>query len=186
MRMVFTLVLASVVVAAPAFGSASFANRRLEFGVTGYKIFPETSAEYGLGLVNGEFGYYLDSGFEVFARGTLSLYYLRTGVGPNGGAGFVWGGGGQIGTRYLFLEETIRPYIEVHLSVVGIGNDAGAPKPSQASSQIFVGGGAGLGLDLFFTDSVSFGPRVYSDFFFTLNAWPIYAFGGGLNISTYF
>ncbi len=189
--MVFPAVVASLVMAAPAFGSASFANRRLEFGVTGYKINADALADFGIGLVNGEFGYYLDNGFEVFARGSLALYYQRSGVGPSGDKGFVWGGGGQLGARYLFLEENIRPYVEVHLSVMGIGRDTAGQsqssvKSEQSASQVFVGGGAGLGVDIFVSDSVAFGPRGYIDLFLALNVAPVYAFGGGLNISTYF
>jgi outer membrane protein len=161
--------------------SASFANRSIGVDFSGFKFAGEAPSNYGLVPIALQGGIYIDSGFEVFLRAQLALFYQRTGVGSSNGAGFVWGGGGDLGARYLFLEENIRPYVEVHLAIIGIGLSDTATTPS-----VYVGPGLGVGVDVFVADSISIGPRGFFDFFLNLRAAPLFAFGAGFNVVTYF
>lgn len=186
MTLVAVCVAASLSPAAQA--SASFANRSLALAFSAFKLVGDDGlVDFGLPL-SLEGAIYIDNGFEVFLRAAAAIFYQQQFVGPNPGPGFVWGGGGQVGSRYLFLEETWRPYAEVHLAVLGIGRNDQAAAGTEASNapKVFVGPGAGVGLDVFVSDSISVGGRGFFELYITLNSPPRYAFGGGLRVATYF
>ena len=173
-----------LVSAAPAAGSASFANRSIGLEVGAFKFFGDGDlVDFGVPIsLTGSF--YIDSSFVFFLHGSVNVFNQRAFVGPRGEGGIVLGGGGQLGLRYLFLEESIRPYVDLYVAVLGIGR----PDQREATSQppkFFLGPGAGGGVDFFITDSISAGPRVFFDLFITLNATPRYALGGAITASTY-
>ncbi len=181
----FALFAAVLCSAAPSFAQ-TFANRSIGLSVTVQKLFgasfigPDLIVPIAL-----EGGMYLDSGFELYLRPQFFITHVGAGVprsdGTTGG-GIVVGGGGQFGVRYLFLEESIRPYVGLHLSVLILGTQPvlGAP-----------GVGANVGCDFFVTDSVSLGVRVPVDLYlgFNVRGQDIVAnvgVGGTIYATTYF
>lgn len=144
--------------AAEARASASFANRML--GISGgYSAF--TTNEVALSTVVPfalEAGYYVESGFDVYLRVQLSL--VRQGVGfglDKNSPGFLFGIGGQLGIRYLFLEESVRPYVGLHLAGLGLPSELRVGPPG------YGGVGACAGVDFFLGESISLGVRGYLD-----------------------
>jgi outer membrane protein len=84
----------------------------------------------------------------------------------------------MLGFRYLFLEETIRPYIGVDLSYMHIfGITAIAD---------YVGIGPKVGVDFFTSDSFSLGVVARANFFWILNQPLNTALGVQLKASVYF
>jgi outer membrane protein len=107
--------------------------------------------------------------------------YQKSGLGADGlSNGIIVGYGGQLGVRYLFLEESIRPYVNAHLTGFGVPKE-GAPALALA------GLGVGGGVDFFVGESVSLGARVTADLFLSLvPLQPRFALGGGAYVTTYF
>ena len=175
-------------VSARAEASASFANRALGLDFAGFKIFGDSNlVQYGIVPIGLQGAIYLDNGFEAVLRVQLMLFYQSNFVGSTGGGpGFIWGGGGQVGARYLFLEENIRPYAELHLAVLGIGRSESTGTEATSAPAVFVGPGVALGVDFFVADSISLGARGFFDFFLTLNSPPRTALGGAITVATYF
>lgn len=161
-----------------AWASASFANRGIGAGVAGFKIFGDgAGVEWGI-PISLEYTQYLESGFELFAHLQGMIVQVPTGVPETqGGRGAIFGFGGHAGGRYLFLEEEVRPYVALHLSVLGL-----VLNPVQA----FVGAGVTGGVEIFLNDSISLGVRGTFDTFFALNKKPLFSVGGGLALTTYF
>jgi len=156
----FALFAAVLCSAAPSFAQ-NFANRSIGLSVSVQKLFggsligPDLIVPIAL-----EGGMYLENGFELYLRPQFFITHVNAGAATASGAGVVVGGGGQFGVRYLFLEETIRPYIGLHLAVLILGTKTvtGAP-----------GVGANVGCDFFVNDSVSLGVRVPVDLFLGFN-----------------
>ena len=181
----FAVMAAVLCSAAPSFAQ-NFANRSLGLSVSVQKLFggsfigPDLIVPIAL-----EGGMYLESGFELYLRPQFFITHVNAGAPRSDGSiggGIVVGGGGQFGVRYLFLEETIRPYVGLHLSVLILGTKPvlGAP-----------GVGANVGCDFFVSDSVSLGVRVPVDLFlgFNVNGKDVVAnvgIGGTVYATTYF
>ncbi len=180
--------LISALVGSRAEASASFANRALGLDFAGFKILGDNDlVDYGIVPIGLQGAVYLDNGFEAVLRVQLMLFYQKQFVGNPPGPGFIWGGGGQVGARYLFLEESIRPYGELHLAVLGIGrSESTASSEATSAPAVFVGPGVAAGVDFFVADSISVGGRGFFDFFLTLNAPPRFSFGGAITVATYF
>lgn len=180
------LVLA-VLGASSSFASASYANRTLGLGVGGFGIVGDnrTGINYGVPITL-EGSVYLDSGFEVYLRIPFIFAYQPVGVLPNGDGGTVFGTGGWLGLRYLFLEDNIRPYAFLEVSGLYFF------RPTQDGSQsaynsFFAGPGAGLGIEFFVAESVSLGAKGFVDMFITLNPTSVgFAIGGSGNFTVYF
>ncbi|MFO0593840.1 MAG: hypothetical protein U0228_01010 [Myxococcaceae bacterium] len=173
-----------LVCSANAFASASFANRSLGLGVGGFAILgdrPAIGIDWGVPITL-EGGLYLESGFELFVRIPLLFAQQKFGVAADGGPGIVIASGGQFGVRYLFLEESVRPYIDLHLAGLYFIRDAGAT----GLNNFFIGPGTGGGCDFFVTDSISLGVRAFVDMYVTLNKPLSFAVGGGAYATTYF
>lgn len=177
MRKLLPFAVVAVVVLASSPARAQFANRQLGLGV-GFTKFSNS----GLGGLDFtvpltlEGGLYVENGFDLYLR--IPLMFVRSVSGV-----INFGLGGQLGARYLFLEETIRPWVGAHLSFTylfrgDVGNDANA---------IF-GPGINAGCDFFVTDTVSIGPRLFFDLYVALNTpSPLRpAFGGVVAVNTYF
>ncbi len=144
--------------AVEANASASFANRMLGLS-GGYSTFTNNNVALTTVVpIALEAGYYIESGFDLYLRVQISL--VRQGVGfgaDRNNPGFLFGIGGQLGIRYLFLEESIRPYVGVHLAGMGLPSELRVGPPGY--------GGLGIngGVDFFLSDSISLGLRGYFD-----------------------
>lgn len=159
---------------------AQFANRSLGGGV-GFVKFVGGSGKAGVDFaapLTLEGSLYIENGFDVYARVPLMLVSVAVGADTVSGRGLIFGTGGHLGVRYLFLEETIRPYVGLEI--------AGFVLITKPDVGVLVGPGLELGLDYFVADTVSIGARGYFDLFIQLND-PIHpAFGGTLNVAAYF
>lgn len=168
--------------------AGSYANRGLGLGVGFMKLFtddatvPDFSVPFWL-----EGSYYAESGFDVYVRIPLALAYLKVGAPPNGGAGFVFATGGQFGMRYLFMEESLRPFVSAHLSAIVV------LQPSAMGIGVgstLVGPGVGAGVEYFVAESVSLQARGFFDWFIGINCGlsncQRFSVGGSLTVSTYF
>lgn len=169
--------------ATQAQATASFANRNLGLGVSGFTVIGDPTAmgiNWGVPITL-EGGLYIENGFEVYLKVPLVFANQRFGVeGTATGEGIVLASGGQFGVRYLFLEESIRPYVAVHIAgLYFIRNTA-------SLNNFFGGPGAAVGVDFFVNDSISLGLRGYADLYITLNRPVNLALGGGLYATTYF
>jgi outer membrane protein len=169
------VLLAGLLGAIPANATASFANRSLGLGLTGFKLFGESgNIDWGV-PISLEAAYYIENGFELYLRVPAMVLSQPLLVPP-----VIFGTGGQFGLRYLFMEESIRPFINFHLAGLVFFRE---PKV------VFAGPGAGAGIEFFVGDSVSLGLRAYGDLFVTLaDRGFIFsvAVGGGIFTSVYF
>lgn len=158
--------------------SAQFANRSLGGGLGFIRLF-------GGGAVGVDFAVpltlegtlYIENGFDVFAQIPLMIVSTTTTL-PGEKGKLVFGTGGHLGVRYLFLEETIRPYVGAEI--------AGFVLITQPNALVFIGPGAVAGLDFFVADTVSIGARTFFDLFLELNASPRPALGGVFSVAAYF
>jgi outer membrane protein len=170
--------------ASQAMASASFANRNLGLGVSGFGMLGNNSStgiDWGVPITL-EGGLYIESGFEVFLRIPLMFAYQKFGVTADGGGGIVIASGGQFGVKYMFLEESIRPYVTLHLAGLYFIRDAAAVM----LPNFFIGPGVSVGVDFFVGESISLGVRGYLDMFVTLNVPPSFSLGAGACATTYF
>jgi outer membrane protein len=171
--------------ATEASASASFANRNLGLGVSGFGIVGAMTNGIGIdwGIpITLEGGFYIESGFEVFLRIPLLFAQQKFGVTAGGGPGIVLASGGQFGVKYMFLEESIRPYVTLHLAGLYFIRDSAAV----GLNNFFIGPGTSVGVDFFVGESISLGARAYVDMYVTLNVPPNFAIGGGIAANTYF
>mgnify|MGYP007112205719 CR=1 FL=1 len=185
-KMLQPLLVAAVLCgAAPSFGQ-TFANRYLGLGVSVVKLLGNSPSLDVFVPISIEGGWYLENGFEFYARPQFFITRVLQGAQQSDGsvgAGIVVGGGGQVGVRYLFLEESIRPYIGLHASLVVL---ATAPAAS-----FIPGPGVNVGVDFFVADSVSIGLRVPVDLYlqFNTNGQDVIAtvgLGGTANVLFYY
>lgn len=164
--------------ATQSFASASFANRSLGLSVSGIKLLGDSPGVNWVVPIALEGGLYIDSGFEVYLRPQFFIADTLVGAPTPTGMGLIIGGGGQLGVRYLFLEESIRPYVGVHLAALVLN------RTPQAVA--FPGVGAQFGCDFFVGESVSLGIRGIVDLFIELNRPVMFGIGGGAYATTYF
>ena len=167
----------ALLLAGPAQATASFANRELGFGLGGQTLVPQGGATPSLVLpFTVEAGLYLEGGFALFLHVPLSLALQP--LAPN----TFFATGGQFGFRYLFLEESVRPYLMFEL--------AGLYLARPQAPNFFAGPGAGVGVDLFVSESIAVGARVTADLLITVDAQSTLglrlSLGGGLYAHTYF
>lgn len=159
---------------------AQFANRRIGFEVGGF-TFNDREVTAGLSFqIEGTF--YIENGFEVGARIPASLLLTRQSNKQ------LFGTGGQIYFRYLFSEDSLRPYAGLAIDVLAIirGNVDG--DTSSTNQQVFWGPQAFGGLDYFLVDTVSIGARGFFTLYIAINNTNAIRPGGGgfLNVHFYF
>jgi outer membrane protein len=133
---------------------AQFSNRSLGLSL-GYMDFNRTgglSGGYFLGL---DASTYIESGFDL-----VSLTKLSFPKDPATGKRVV-GLAPSVGIRYLFMEESFRPYAGVDISYLFVFKTDSTPQ--------YVGLGPNLGFDYFITDTVSLGLRGQYSFYIALN-----------------
>jgi outer membrane protein len=173
----------------PVAHATSFANRGLGLGLGYMRIFTDdaTVPNWALPLWL-EGSYYAENGIDVYIRVPIALAYVAVGAPPQGGPGFVFALGGQVGVRYLFLEESIRPFAGIHLSGIGVF------LPSQSGitlgTNLLAGPGVNGGVEFFVSDSISIQARGYFDWFIGVNCGQSncqrFNVGGTATATTYF
>jgi outer membrane protein len=184
MRLSLTLAVA-VSLFATAAQATSFANRGIGLGLGYTRIITDdrTVPEWAIPLWL-EGSYYAESGFDVYLRVPVALASVRIGAPTPDGAGIVVAMGGQFGVRYLFLEETLRPFVSLHLSGIYVirptNNDV------TIGSNLLVGPGVGAGVEYFIADSISLQARGFFDWFIALNSPQRFSLGGTVTVATYF
>lgn len=185
MRTASTLAL-TLVLAASTAHATSFANRGLGLGIGFMKIISDDSTvpEFCVPLWL-EGSYYAENGFDVYVRIPLALASVKVGAATASGAGLVVATGGQAGVRYLFMEETLRPFVSLHLSGIYVIRPTGMGG-IDVGSNLLVGPGVGAGVEYFVSDSISLQARGFFDWFIALNAPQRFSVGGTLTAATYF
>ncbi len=161
---------------------AQFANRSLGGGLGFVKLFGGATGEGSTGVefavpLTLEGTLYIENGFDIFAHVPLMLVSVTLGAATASKAGLVFGTGGHLGVRYLFSEETIRPYVGVEIAGFAL---------LTTTTVVFVGPGVVAGIDFFLADTVSVGARGFFDLFIELNVPVRPAFGGGASVAVYF
>lgn len=144
-------VAAALLVAAPA--HAQFGNHSLGLSA-GYMNFNGTASLNSSFFLGFDASLYVENGFEVVSLTKIAFPYdpisekRVIGLAPS------------LGIRYLFMEESIRPYVGADLSYLHIFKDQGESD--------FVGLGPNAGIDFFVSDSVSLGVRAQFNAYFSL------------------
>jgi outer membrane protein len=180
--MTLAVVLGAVLGSTSSFGSASFANRSLGLGVSGFSLLPSGADVVTWGLpITLEGGLYVENGFDLYLHIPFMILSQKVGFGPDKASpGLILATGGEFGVRYLFMEESVRPYVMLHLAGLYLFRD------SALGNNFYAGPGVGAGIDFFVADSISLGLRGTFDLYLTLNAPVLFSVGGGLNATTYF
>ncbi len=182
MRKTFAGWLAVLTLLVGSSAHAQFANRSLGGGLGFIKLFggsslgSATGVDYAVPLTI-EGSLYIENGFDIYAHIPLMLVSVTRGASTPSGMGLVFGTGGHLGARYLFSEETLRPY--VGLEIAGFVLVTSNPV-------VFVGPGVVGGVDYFIADTVSIGARGFFDLFIELNVPLRPAVGGTVSIAVYF
>lgn len=153
---------------------AQFANRSLGVSVGYFRISDSNDKGFDWAVpLSLEASLYIESGFDVVLRVPLMLVTERI----TGKQTFATGG--QLGIRYLFSEESLRPYFGIDIAYLHVFREQGL-------TMDYVGLGPHLGVDYFVSESVSIGARGYVDAFWMLNQNVWFAFGGQAVAATYF
>jgi outer membrane protein len=137
--------------------SAQFNNTALGVGPLFSSVVGQ-GPQYGLHF---EYARYLESSFELFARAPVLLVEVPVGADTPTGQGRVFGTGLSLGARYLFHEDTLRPWVGLQLSSSVLIT---TPQVSW-----YLGGGPSAGLDWVVSDSILLGARGTYDVFVELN-----------------
>jgi outer membrane protein len=133
---------------------AQFANRSLGLSA-GYMNFNGTASLKSSAFLGFDASLYIENGFEV-----VSLTKISFPLDPISGNRVV-GLAPSLGIRYLFLEESIRPYVGADLSYLHVF------KPQGDSN--FVGVGPNAGVEFFVSDSISLGARAQYNAYLSLS-----------------
>ena len=166
-KLLYAIPLLAAMWAVPA--QAQFGNTSLGLGV-GY-LRMTNSIEWGV-PISFEGSRYIENGFETYIHTGLMILtepVLKRqviGVTP------------AVGVRYLFSEESIRPYIGADLAYIHIFFENAAYQR--------VGPGLNLGVDAFVSDSITIGVRGTAALYISLNVSPEFSFGLLGVASTYF
>ncbi len=153
---------------------AQFANRSLGVSVGYFRITDSNDKGFEWAVpLSLEASLYIESGFDVVLRIPLMLVTERiTGLQS-------FATGGQLGVRYLFSEESLRPYIGIDLAYLHVFREQGL-------TMDYVGLGPHLGVDYFVNETISIGARGYTDAYWMLNQNVWFAYGVQVVAATYF
>lgn len=160
---------AALLGASPA--QAQFANRSLGVSL-GYMDFRRTAGLEGGFFIGLDASYYIESGFDL-----VSLTKVTFPRDP-GTRKRVVGVAPSVGIRYLFMEESFRPYAGTDISYLFVFRSG--------STDQYVGLGPNLGFDLFVTDSLSLGLRGQYNFYIALNERTKTSLTGSVGAAAYF
>ncbi len=167
----------AVALLASGVAHAQFQNRHVGIELSPMRF---TDADVTAGLMavlDGAF--YLDNGFELGLRVPLAMFLTSV------ASRQLLGTGGQAYFRYLFLQESLRPWAGLELDVLYLFRN----NPDQSTNtQVFAGPGASAGLEYFVTNEVSIGARTFFALYIAVNnRAPLRpSYGGTLNASVYF
>lgn len=173
----FTVVCAALLGATQA--HAQFANKRVGIGFSAYR-FTDNDITVGLAPVL-EGSYYIENSFEVGIRVPFTIFLTRL------SSQQYFSIGGELYVRYLFSEETLRPWLGIEVDAFGILNRADTDLTG--NQKVFFGPGASAGLDWFPTDNFSIGPRAFFTLYLALNTLTAVVrptYGGTVNAHIYF
>jgi outer membrane protein len=157
---------------------AQFANRRMGFELGGF-TFNDREVVAGLG-VHLEGSFYVENGFDLGARVGANLLLTRLSNVQ------LFGADGQLYFRYLFSEESLRPYAGAAIDVLGVVRGSDPTDPSSGNQQVFFGPQAFVGIDYFPTEQISIGARGFFTVFFAVNNTNAVRPGGGGYLSMHF
>lgn len=155
--------------AAPA--HAQFDNRSLGLSF-GYMDFNRTAGLEGGFFVGFDASLYIESGFDL-----VSLTKLTFPKDPATGKRVI-GLAPSLGLRYLFMEESFRPFVGTDISYLLIFREA--------STGQYVGLGPNAGFEYFVGDSVSVGLRGQYNFYIALNEKTQSSLTFGATVAAYF
>ena len=168
---------------------AQFANRSVGispafFGLFGPRACADCAEVNWMIPLTLDASFYAENGFDIYAHAPVAITSIkwRDSAGNFKPDYITFGWGLQVGARYLFSEETIRPWVGLQLSALFILRDP-APVMFQA------GPGVAAGIDFFVSDTFSIGPRAFFDFFVTFYDGSVYTrflAGGAVSFSVYF
>jgi outer membrane protein len=156
---------------------AQFSNRRIGLELSPMRF---TDRELTTGLMAMLDGaVYLDDGFEVGLRVPFAMFLTATSNRQRLGTG------GQLYARYLFSQESLRPWADLELDVLYIFRDNADALTQQ---QVFWGPGISAGLDVFVNQSLSIGARgMFTLYVAVNNDTPLRpSYGGTVNAQVYF
>ncbi len=160
---------------------AQFANKSLGLELGGFS-FNDRNMTVGI-CAQLEGTFYVESGFEIGIR--VPFAWMLTRTPPQ-----LFGTGGQLHFRYLFSEESLRPYVGLAIDVLVI---IGNPDPSGSDSQsgnktVFFGPQAFAGLEYFVSDSIAIGARGFFTGHIAVNNQNAFrpTFGGYAGMHVYF
>jgi outer membrane protein len=175
MRRTLFFITVSVALCAAGEARAQFANKSLGLQVGFLTLNGVAGGELDWGLPVGLNGsLYVENGFEVVAQVGVIVAHDRI-LNQN----ILALDGPALGIRYLFLEESVRPYVGLDLSYLQLFGTSAQPNTA------FAGLGPNVGLDYFVTDSISIGVRVRFNIYLSLNeVWT--SLGATLAAATYF
>jgi outer membrane protein len=189
MRFFVRVLLASSLLLSCAAHATSFANRGLGLGIGYMRIFaddpriPQWAVPLWL-----EGSYYAESGFDVYLRVPIALAQVNVGAPTQSGMGLVVALGGQFGVRYLFLEESIRPFVSLHLSGLYVLRPTN--ETIMTGDNLLLGPGLGAGVEFFLSESISLQARGFFDWFIGINCnssnCQRFSVGGTVTAATYF
>ncbi len=120
---------------------------------------------------------YIENGFDLFIHIPGMIVSTKINAPTSTGEGLVFGTGGDLGVRYLFMEESVRPWAAVYLTGLVV---------FRSDTVVMVGPGGAVGLDYFINDSTSIGLRAFFNLYLELNAAPTFGPGGALSVAFWF
>lgn len=172
MRRAFFALAAAVVSLAASPAQAQFANKSIGFSLGYMRLFnDQVPIDYGI-PIGIEGSLYIENGFDVLAHFQAMVVNDRStntqlvGIAPT------------VGVRYLFSEESTRPYGGADVSFLHIFGT------TQYAN--FVGLGPNVGVDHFVSDSVTLGLRVQYNLYLGLNTPVEQSLGASALVATWF
>jgi outer membrane protein len=154
---------------------AQFANKSLGLSVGFLSLNGVAGEELDFGIPIGLTGsIYIENGFDVVAHIGIMVVHDKV-LNQN----VLALDGPALGIRYLFLEESIRPFAGVDVSFLNIFGQVQQPNTA------FAGLGPNAGVEFFVSDSISIGLMARFNLYVSLNeVWE--SFGADIHASTYF
>ncbi len=128
------------------------------------------------------FTYYMENHFDLVFEMDGIIAHTSATNDPN-----IWGlNVTPIGVRYLFMEDTFRPYLGIDASYLHFfSNDTNPQVIGSSGSSNYIGVGPNGGFDYFIADNLSLGIKARINVYLTLNAVDA-SFDATARIATYF
>ncbi|MBJ6763129.1 hypothetical protein JGU66_20365 [Myxococcaceae bacterium JPH2] len=161
-------VVAALLGATPA--RAQFANHSIGVSL-GYMDFKRTAGLEGTPFLGIDASLYIESGFELVSL--TKIMFPRSVADDKRVVGLA----PSLGIRYLFMEESIRPYV---------GSDISYLVVLKNTTSNFVGIGPNVGVDYFVSDTVSMGIRAQYNFYIALNEKTQKSLTASAGVAAYF